>query len=209
MEQERSVSSFSFIKLSDGIDLYLRQGTPGKLIVKAEENRIDNIQTEVEGNTLVVKLEKRPSGRWSWNRAGARVYVTVDDLRGIKASGGSDVFSEMLNLKALRVDASGGSDLELKLDVDELQLELSGGSDTGLEGTARMMEVQSSGGSDLDARDFRVVDCTVDSSGGSDVHIFVTGKLEIEASGASDVSYRGNPKELRQKTSGGADVRGN
>lgn len=206
-EQNRQVGQFDNISVQDGIDLFLRQGSTTSVKVKANDDIIDNISTKVEGNTLILKYDKKVK---SWGKnVQQKVYITVNDLEKLSASGGSDVATEAFNLDNFSVSASGGSDLELNLTVKELTLACSGGSDTNLKGSADKLEVRSSGGSDLNAQSFKAKDCKISASGGADAHIYVSGNLTMTASGASDIYYSGSPNVLSQKTSGGADIHGN
>ena len=206
-EQNRQVGQFDNISVQGGIDLFLRQGSTTSVTVKANDHIINDIATEVEGNTLVIKYTKKMK-TWGKNIQ-QKVYITVDDLDKLTASGGSDVLSEAFNLDNLSISASGGSDLELNLNVKELKLYCSGGSDTNLKGSADKLEIKSSGGSDLNAQSFKAKDCMITASGGADAHINVSGNLTMTATGASDIHYSGSPKILSQKTSGGADIHGN
>jgi hypothetical protein len=66
--------------------------------------------------------------------------------------------------------------------------------------------VEASGASDVDLVDFAVQSADVQASGASKVTVHVTGRLNVEASGASHVRYRGNPNLGRVDTSGASSV---
>ena len=196
---------FRKIEISHGLDLYLTQG-PAKVVVKADDNLQDMIIVEKIGNTLKLKVAKG-----SIRKAEAMdVYVSVQQLEAISASGGSDVYSEeKLQLDKFTINASGGSDLKLELDANELYCDLSGGSDTELRGSVTMLKVNASGGSDFEAKKLTAEKCKLRTSGGSDSWVHVTGEIDVEASGSSDVHYTGRPKVLHQRASGAADIHAN
>jgi len=204
IEQERAVSDFSSIEVSRGVDLFIRQGNSRKVVVKTDDNLIDQVSTEVDGQTLRIRTQG------SMRRVTALdVYVTVTALERIEASSGSDVKGESkLEVERLSLDMSSGSDLELDIEARELSCRLSGGSDAELSGEVSSLEVTATGGSDIQARDLLVSGkCVLKVSGASDALIRVEGELEVEASGASDVTVKGNPTVVRQRASGGSDIR--
>ena len=206
VQEERSVSKFTKVSIQGGIDAYIRQGNSVDVQVKADQNIIDRIITKVEGNTLVVKMEKGTRYR---GKIQQQVYITLTDLEAIMSSGGSDVETESLKVEELTVKSSGGSDIYLDVTADRLYLNSSGGSDLNVKGSAQKLEVQTSGGSDLNARGLKATDCNISTSGGSDATIYVTGKLSMTASGASDITYTGSPQVVSSRSSGAADISGN
>ncbi len=204
IEQERSVGAFTAIEISKGVDLFIRQGNSQQVVVKADDNLIDLVSTEVDGRTLRIRTQG------SMRRVTALdVYVTVTDLERIEASSGSDVKGESkLEVERLSLEMSSGSDVKLDLEARELSCRLSGGSDAELSGEVQIMEVVATGGSDLHAKGLLVSDkCVLNVSSASDAFIRVEGELEVEASGASDVTVKGNPNVVRQRASGGSDIR--
>jgi hypothetical protein len=48
--------------------------------------------------------------------------------------------------------------------------------------------------------------CTIDASGGSDVEVNVKNELTMEASGASDITYYGNPSKVIKSAHGASDI---
>lgn len=200
--ENRSVGSFDQIVVSSGIDLYITQGSSTGVKVEADDNIIPIIKTEVKGNTLKVYSEK------GWRNAKkVRVNVTMPSIQGISASGGSDVYS-VGSLKAdnLSLKGSGGSDLNLNLQVEHLDCSVSGGSDAELEGAAAEIHMTASGGSDIEAYGLKAKTCTVSASGGSDAYVNVTEKIDLSASGGSDIHHKGGAEVGRKSVSGSSDV---
>ncbi len=210
IEQDRRLGNFDAIEVSSGIDVYLSQGNGHELRVVADPDLMDDIVTEVSGNTLRIKMKGRKWSGWNWSksRESSKVYVTMQDLTELTASGGSDIVSETrFSGDQLAIETSGGSDVELNLKYNQLEARTSGGSDLDLEGTVGVFQVHASGGSDCSAQDLEVTDrCSIYASGGSDTDVTVYGDLQVDASGASDVHVYGDPKNVRQSASGASDV---
>ena len=90
--QRRAVAAFHAIEASDGIDLYISQGSEEGLAVSASTTEYrDKIHSEVVNGTLKLYYDK--PNRWgiSWgsNRK-LKAYVSVRNLDNLHASGGSD-----------------------------------------------------------------------------------------------------------------------
>lgn len=206
-EETKKVKSFDQINVSSGIDVYLTPGTSEEVKIRASEDIMEYVVAEVEGNTLVIKIDNK-GRRWNWsNHQETTVYVTYTQLKEIDASGGSDVFtSAPLKANNFTIQASGGSDMKMDLSVENLYCDASGGADLDLSGSAQTIKLDCSGGSDTKARNLRTQNAVIDASGGADVYLTVNGELDVEASGASDVTIYGKPRVTRQSTSGAADI---
>lgn len=187
-KKSRTADNFSAVSVSSGIDLYLTQGNAVSLEVEADQNLHEYIITEVENGVLKIYVDGSIRSAKEMN-----VYLTFREVDAISASGGSDVEATgTISQDKLTIGCSGGSDLKMDLKVDELKLSTSGGSDATLTGEVKVLTARSSGGSDLDAMELKVAECTLESSGGSDARVYVTDKLKVQASGGSDVYYKGD-----------------
>jgi Putative auto-transporter adhesin, head GIN domain len=211
-EEIRNVSNFKGIRITSGIDLYVKQGSTESVRVVADEDKMSKVKTEKEGDVL--KIYAGTEKGWfnfefNWNnkKKSTKVYVTVKDLNSISATGGSDVFSEgKLDLIKLDIKATGGSDIKLDLDTDELTCETTGGSDVTLSGTATVFKASATGGSDLKAKNLRTNFCNVSSTGGSDAYVWAEKEISISATGGSDVYHKGGARVVKSSASGGSDV---
>ena len=207
-DDERNVGDFDGIKVSTGIDVVLSQGPREKVLVRASEDIIDDVVTEVDNGVLKVYLDTR---KW-FNFGRVEVFITFVDIDMLDVSSGSDVeASGLLKFNEVEIEASSGSDIEMELEARSVGLRASSGSDANLKGTARNFTAKASSGSDIDAYDFEVENAFLECSSGSDISIWVTESLDVKASSGSDVTYRGDPVTQNINTSGGSDVnkRGN
>lgn len=206
VEVKRPLSGFKAIEVSEGIDLVIRQGDQEAVVVKADDNVVKYIRTEVDGNVLKIDMD----GGGIRSTKVLMVDVTFRDLVRIEGSSGSDIISEgLISVPALRIHMSSGSDLKLEVETGELICELSSGSDAVLRGRVENLFIDASSGSDIKARDLEAINGRLQLSGGSDAWVHVTGELEMEASGASDITYSGSPRIVSQKSSGASDIRSN
>ena len=207
--QQRTVGSFSEISVSGGIDLYLSPDDKETVVVSAKEPEYrDRIVTKVTGNLLEIYFNDK--GRMRWPDMRLKVYVSFRQLNKIKASGSSDVYvNGVIKSDELDIRISGASDFNAAVDVNSLRVDQSGSSDSKISGRAARVDVEVSGASDMKAFDLRTEICNVKASGASDVHITVNKELSAEASGSSDISYRGDGTTKNIRTSGSSSVKRN
>ncbi|MBN8826233.1 MULTISPECIES: head GIN domain-containing protein [unclassified Spirosoma] len=208
-KKDRSVSGFTGLSVSSGIDLYLTQGNSEKITLEGKGVDEDRVITEVKNGTLKLYIERKGFGGWNFGRNNyVKAYVTFKQLSNLQASGGADVFGQgRLTFNDLNLEASGGSDVKLDLKADELNVSASGGADAILQGSARTLNAHGSGGADLDARKLTVDVCNASSSGGSDVYVHANQELTMKASGGADIYYSGSAKVLSKSESGGGDIK--
>ncbi len=203
----RTVSgTFTAIKVSGGIDLYLSQSSEQAVAVSASDDKYKaGIKTVIENGTLRIYYDGDKS--LSLRNRKMRAYVSFKTLEKLEASGASDVHvAGELATDALEMQLSGASDFKGKVKVSSLKLELSGASDVSIEGIATVLTIESSGASDVKGYDLITDICTAKVSGASDVNITVNKELNAHASGASEVYYKGDGVIKEIHSSGASSV---
>ena len=204
----RNVSGFHAIEVSGGINLYLSNGDEAVAVSAKDKEIRDRIITEVKDGVLKIYFDWKKGFKFNWKGGNAmKAYVSFKALDKLVASGGSDVKMDgTIKSIALKINISGGSDLSAKVDVGSLTLDQSGGSDVDLTGTVTDMKIEASGGSDFSGYDLVSDNCVIHASGGSDVNITVNKALYAEASGASDVNWKGKAEVKGAHASGAGSV---
>jgi hypothetical protein len=197
--------SFTSVKVSSAIHLYLSKGDEEVVAVSASEQKYkDGIKTEIINGELNIMYDG-PS-KWISNNHRLKVYVAYKTLQQITATSASNVIiAGIMELPLLNIRVSGASNIKGTLKVTDLNMKCSGASDATISGTAKNVNVECSGASDLNAYDLSSETCTVKASGASDVNITATKEITINASGASNVYYKGSA-ELKEKNSTGAST---
>jgi Putative auto-transporter adhesin, head GIN domain len=205
-EVREITKSFNSIKISSGIDLFLSQSDNEAVAVSASENKYkEEIKTVVENNTL--RIYYFGSRNWNKDKKKLRVYVSFKNLESIDASAACDVqVAGVIKVPSLLINMSGASGFKGAVDVTNLKIDLSGASDVTIKGIAASVRIESSGASDVSGYDLITDFCTAKVSGASDVNITVNKELNASASGASDISYKGDAVIKDKHTSGASSV---
>lgn len=203
-EKRKINDDFTRVKVSSGIDLYITQGNSVSLTVEADENLHEYIVTEVHGDQLKIYIDGNV-----WRAKARKVYLTVTTLEELKATSGSDVFSQgTIKATDLEVSTSSGADMRIEVDAENVVSHSSSGSDLRISGTSRTHNTSASSGSSIHAYGLESKDVTAKVSSGADIGVYASESIDARASSGGDIRYKGNPEKVNKKTSSGGGVRG-
>lgn len=200
VEETRKAGEFDKIKVSRGMNVYISQGTETKIVVKADDNLLDAIETRMEGNTL--KITATQNIRRATSK---KVFVTTPNISMIKSIAGSNVFSKTaLRSQNLELTGSAGSNMKLDVIANKLTASTSAGSNIKLEGKAKSFSGKATSGSNLKAEELSSNNCSVEVSSGANIWITSKNKFKGHASSGGNIFYFGNPETTDiDKSSGG------
>ena len=207
--EKRTASGYHAVEVSSGIDLFLSEGEESVAVSASETKFRERIKVEVKNGVLKIWYDyKNPNVQLDWGNKKMKAYVSYKTLDKVGGSGGSDVFVYgTIKSPNLKINVSGGSDFEGKVEVNDLAIDASGGSDVRISGTVKKVDIDASGGSDFKGYELAADICNLQASGGSDVYITVNKELSAEASGGSDVHYKGTGLIRDIKSSGSSSVK--
>lgn len=202
----RNVSSFSAIKVSGGIDVYLSQSNEDAVAVSASEEKYrDYIKTEVRNGVLNIYFDNK-SFRFNSGR-NLRAYVSFKTLESIEGSGASDfIINDTFNENSIKIKLSGACDMKGEIKFINLQLDLSGASTMKINGHVENLKLDASGASDIKNYDLVADNFIAQLSGASDVKITVNKSISARASGASSLDFKGNPETKDVSSSGASNI---
>ncbi|MEO5944249.1 MAG: head GIN domain-containing protein [Ferruginibacter sp.] len=204
-EMRTLTGSFTKIKVSGTIDIYLSQAETQSIAISASEDKFkEGIKTVVEGNVLNIYY----NGERSWrNNRKIKVYISFKMIDELQASGASDIIvAGTLNVPSLEMHLSGASDFKGDVKTNNLNLHLNGASDVTLTGSTTQLTIESSGASDVKGYGFATDFCNATVSGASDINITINKELTAQASGASNVYYKGDGVIKDMHSSGASSI---
>ena len=199
--EDRSIeNNFDEIKISQGLDLYITQSDETSLIVEADENLQDLIKTEVADGVLKIYTTE------NIRRASSKkVMLSVKTISAIKATSGSDVYSEnTLKVSNLELTSTSGADIKLDVKTETLDCTSTSGSDIKLSGTTKTFIASATSGSDIDASQLQAETSNVRATSGADISVNTSKALTAKATSGGDIRYSGNPEKIsKSDTSAG------
>jgi hypothetical protein len=202
IKKDRQTESFTGIKVSSGIDVYLKQGSDLSVTVEADENLHEYIMTEVKNGVLDVYADAniRDAER-------KRVYVTIKDVKSIMTTSAGDVVGESpFKADKLELSASSAGNIKIEVTAKDIRLDISSSGDITLDGEAETLDGNLSSAGDLNAFNLKVKEANISASSAGDADVNVSEKLTARASSAGDINYMGDPKYIDAHSSSAGGV---
>jgi hypothetical protein len=202
VKKERDAGTFSGIKVSTGIDVFLTQGDKMEIAVEADENLHEYILTEVNDGILHVYTEANIR-----TAEMKRVYVTMKEVRSVSTTSAGDVIGETpVKAENLKLSASSAGDIKLETYAKKIEINASSSGDMTLTGETDILIADLSSAGDLNAFNLKTREADVTVSSAGDADIYVTERLTARASSAGDVNYKGDPKYIDAHSSSAGGV---
>ncbi len=202
--QERTLGDFSEITLSCSVDLYLRQGNENKAVVKADENLLDMIETEISGNTLTIDIE----GNISRSREMV-VYITLKDLNKLMVNGSGNVKTESkIAGMDMEILINGSGDVEMDLDMKNVNAAINGSGEMDLSGVSGDFSLKISGSGDFEGDNMRLNLCDIQVYGSGDVEMAGrAATIKIKQSASGDINlFNLDAQDARVNSNGSGNV---
>ncbi|HRW62756.1 MAG TPA: head GIN domain-containing protein [Bacteroidales bacterium] len=193
-KETRKVGDFNKISLAISANLYLTQGTACEVIIEADEDILNKIETEVENGYLKIEFEK-----W-YNYRGNKdinVYVTIKDVNSLMVTGSGDIINKTsINAEKLEMVVTGsGSILINDLKVKEIDAMISGSGDIEIAGNQKADELDATitGSGDIESSNIEFSEADLTITGSGSIHAFVSKELEATITGSGKILYKGQP----------------
>jgi hypothetical protein len=202
VKKERDPGTFTGIKVSTGIDVYLTQGDKMGMVVEADENLHEYILTEVNNGILHVYTDANIR-----DAEMKRVYVTMKEINSVSTTSAGDIIGETpVKTESLDISASSAGNVKLEIYARKIEADASSSGDLTLTGETDILNANLSSAGDLNAFNLKTREADVTVSSAGDADIYVTERLTARASSAGDVNYKGDPKYIDAHSSSAGGV---
>lgn len=202
VEEVRNVGSFTGVRVTSGMNVHFVQGEETKVVVVADKNLQELIETTVSGGTLEIKALAS-----IWNATSKKVIVTTPGVQEIQGTAGSNIYTDgRMFVDKLTLKASAGSNLKMELEGQTVEVSVSSGANVFLEGKANNLTVRTSSGANLKAEQFHAEISDIKVSSGANVWITTMKDLTAHASSGGNVFYYGSPDRANTSSSSGGNV---
>ncbi len=204
--KEHRTGDFHSVEVSGAIHVYVKQDSAMQPVkVETDENLQDLVEIYESNGVLYISPED------NFNLAPTRsitVYVAAPRYKGLSVSGASWIRGEnkLISSETLDLGVSGASEIKLDVKAPRINAETSGASEITLTGETKDLNLEGSGASHFKCMDLLTENTRVGISGASSADVFASVKLDVEASGASGVKYRG-AAAVTQDVSGASNVK--
>jgi len=173
----RNIIGFKKIKAQNAIDLNVVVTNGYSIVLKGDEAVLPSVITELQGDTLVISIKDKTDIKSKIN-----VSITIPELTSLELLGA--VHATVKDLKA-----------------DEFKIDATGASSADIAGQAKSLKIKAVGASSVNAEDLKADKADAEAVGASKITVTASDELSADASGASSVTYVGEPKSLKQNAS--------
>ncbi len=176
------VSDFTEIDVAHAFDASVSVGDATSVEIEVDEELLDRLSVEVDGETLVVRLTDglvATSGP-------LRLNITTPSLEAVTIAGAADMEIEGLNGESFDLRTNGAANISATGSIEALTIEADGASKIDLDGlTIGQATVDVDGASRVEFDELDRIDGQV--SGASSVDVADGTTVDVETSGASSI----------------------
>lgn len=202
VEEVREVGEFSGVQVTSGMNVHFVQGEKQKVVVVADKNLHELIETRVSGNTLEIKALAN-----IWSASSKKVVITINDIKEIQGTAGSNIYTDgQINADQLVIRGSAGSNIRMDLASQTVDVSVSSGANVFLQGNAKKLVAKTSSGANLKAEDFQADTSDIRVSSGANVWITTMKDLTAHASSGGNIFYYGSPGRTNTSSSSGGNI---
>lgn len=196
--QQRTVEPFSRVRVEGGaFKIIVRQGPAASVRVRAPAQSIESVNTSVTSGVLRVSS----GGRFRM-RQRAEVEVVTPSVEWVELAGLGHLQVQGVSGDALRVVVSGAGKVEVDARVRLLEVEIVGAGLADVAGQAQVLRAAVTGTGALQAGGLQTQDAHVEVSGAGSATVAPADLLDASISGVGRITYRGQPKTIRQQVGG-------
>lgn len=181
--EARQLPPFSAVEVSGQADAVVRIGEPRKVTVRGDDNLLEQVKTEVSGDTLEVSQDEDIDPD-----LGIAVEIRIPRLDMAELSGAGGLTARGIRGERYRAEVSGAGSVEA-------------------DGRVRSVDVVVSGAGDVRLERLAAQQAEVEVSGAGSVHVHASDFLTASVSGVGDVVYSGRPEQVKEDVSGVGEVR--
>lgn len=205
ISEERSVTVFSKVYASSGINVFIEQGNDNSLKISADDNLIKYIRTEVSDGTLHIGFQEGIIPR---DARQMDAYIKMEQIESLKATSGADIKgTTLLTVRDISLITNSAGDIEIELDAQQIHASATSGADIILKGQAESLKGNLTSGADLKAPELKVQVCDIYLSSGSNAYIDVEKSISYSVSSGAGLTCKGHPKVTKAHVSSGGKVK--
>jgi len=200
--QLRILPEITGVELNFSGKIYIEQGEKQEIIIEAQENILEVIETRVSDGIL--KFGFNDCLR---NHKEIIIRMTLPTINYVKVSGSGKIKSTNIwTVENCHIEVGGSGDFEGNLNAQKINTKISGSGGINLAGSTENLNFDLLGSGNLNALNLTAQNCGVKISGSGNAKVAVEKSLDIKISGSGNVEYKGTPM-VNQNISGSGNVR--
>ncbi|WP_289042197.1 head GIN domain-containing protein [uncultured Zobellia sp.] len=204
--KDLTISDYDQLKVSNAFDVYVTFSDEEEQIrIEANDNLHERIIVAREGDELIIKLKKYTTVA---GNPTLKAFVTAKNISEFDLSGAASVTLENpWDIARAKIELSGASDITGEIIADYLDVDMGGASEADVYGQVKSLHADLSGSSDLRDYDLEVERLDIDLSGASEAFLTATESINVEATGASTLNYKGTAVINHERIKGASQLK--
>lgn len=199
----RTASGFTGIELSESADVSVRQGEEFKVLVEAQKNIAELLETVVENSVLKIRFKKGVNANYDK----LHIYVQAPNFDKLALYGSGNISAETpLKGQNMQLLLTGSGDIQLQdVNFNALSSTITGSGDIELKngGNVENADYEVSGSGDITAKDLKAKNVKAQITGSGNIHCAAETSLDALVSGSGDIFYAGTPSVKSRVTGSG------
>ena len=203
---EYSISDYSGIDASHAFRVYVTFSDSEESIeIEANDNLHEYIEVKKENNTLVIGIRRGISISRSPK---LNAFIKTRNLSYFAGSGATKFqLANTVVAPGTSIYLSGSSSFTGDVETNEIVAKLSGSSSMNISGSSEKIDAELSGASSIRDYNMNTNILKVELSGASSAFLTVDQQIDVRASGASKLQYKGSASIIHQDLSGSSSVK--
>lgn len=183
--EDRQINGFTRVNTQGSTSVFITQGETFEVSVKAYENLIPYLETNVVNGTLEIRYKDNINVR----NDNSEVYITMPALSGTYINGSADITTTgTFTGTSLEASISGSGNLIFA------------------NGVYDNLKYTSSGSGNLEAFGVTLKHANISIAGSGNAETTATESLTVSIAGSGTVYYKGDPEEVNSEISGSGKV---
>lgn len=201
----RSTSEYDEIAVAGSFRVDLVAGKEGTITLEGDENLLEYVKTEVDGNQLKIQIDKNVS----FKNGHRQISITIpfEKISKVSFTGSGDIETKnSINAENFEINFAGSGDGNFEVNSPNLKVALAGSGDLNVTGTSTNLIAKVAGSGDLDCSKLEAQNAEATVAGSGDLKVNCTNKLTARVAGSGDISYKGKPESVDKKVNGSGDI---
>lgn len=201
----RTVSDYDKIAVAGSFDVKLLKGKEGVITVKADENLMEYIVTEVKNGDLMIRIKKGFNIRTNKT---INIIVPFETINAISLAGSGDVTSEdTIDSSDLSLKLAGSGNMSLNVSSKNLSSSIAGSGNMSLKGDSKDFTCSVAGSGNINGFDLKANIATVKIAGSGNVKINAINEIHAKSVGSGNIYYSGSPSIEKISSVGSGSIK--
>ncbi|MGK7397776.1 MAG: PspC domain-containing protein [Candidatus Cyclobacteriaceae bacterium M3_2C_046] len=189
-----------FRKLDIGSAIFteIRQSDQFEVEVSGPENEVEDLEFSLNGEELKIRMKN--NNLFNYDSEPVKLSIALPELTELDLHGSTRTFVSDFEAASLYVNLSGAAYADMEIDSENLEVALSGATKLVLKGKADYLEAGINSNAILDAFDLSLERAQIDANAAASANLNARDFINVKATGAATVRYKGNPKVSSETT---------